>query len=139
MTKPVLLPPGPPPRYKNPDKAARLLKRHRLPKPVGVQEVTLVCDEFSSVCPATGQPDYSTVRIRYMPTDFIIESKALKAYLWSYREHGALCEELARMIAADVMAHIQPEIVYVTVQQKPRGGIGIDAVASFSRADCDPK
>lgn len=128
-----LLPPGPPPRFKSPDRAARLLKRHRLNKPAGVQTVTISCDEFTSVCPATSQPDFSRVSITYRPRSYILESKAVKAYLWSYREHGALCEDIARMVAADVMAALDAERVEATVKQASRGGIVIEATAAFDR------
>lgn len=98
-------------------------------KPTGVQTVSLESDEFTSLCPVTGQPDFQTVIIEYMPNDFCIESKSLKLYLWSFREEGVFCEALASRIAHDVFTACQPHWCNVTVIQKPRGGIRITAQA----------
>jgi 7-cyano-7-deazaguanine reductase len=86
-------------------------------------------DEFTSLCPVTGQPDWSTVIIEYAPRNRCIESKSLKLYLWSFREEGIFCEALADRIAADVFAACQPGWCRATVVQKPRGGIKITSVA----------
>lgn len=100
------------------------------PKPVGVETITLESDEVTSLCPVTGQPDWETVVIEYMPDKFCIESKSLKLYLWSFREEGVFCEALAAQIAQDVQSACKPHRCKVTVIQKPRGGIKITASAS---------
>jgi len=98
-------------------------------KPARVARVVMESDEFTSLCPVTGQPDWSTVIIEYAPRNRCIESKSLKLYLWSFREEGIFCEALADRIAADVFAACQPGWCRATVVQKPRGGIKITSVA----------
>jgi 7-cyano-7-deazaguanine reductase len=99
--------------------------------PPHVKNVVLECDEVTSLCPVTGQPDWETVRIEFEPDEYCIESKSLKLYLWSFREEGAFCEELAARIAMDVYEACKPHRVTVTITQKPRGGITISATASY--------
>ena len=109
---------GPLPRPKNLDEAAQILESEAMLKPSGVEEVTMTCIEFTSQCPRTGQPDFGIVEIYYTPLDLIIESKALKFYLWAFRDIGMLCETLADRIAGDVMTAIKPSSVRVKVTQK---------------------
>ena len=94
-----------------------------------VERVRLKATEFSTICPRTGQPDFGRVTIEYTPAERCLESKALKYYLWSYRDEGAFCESLAARIAEDVRYAIAPAWVRVTVYQNVRGGIAIVAVA----------
>lgn len=119
---------GPLPRPKNPTEAREVLKAEAFPAP-DVQSVTMTGVEFTSVCPRTGQPDFGSVVIEYTPGEKCLESKALKYYLWSYRDEGAFCETLAGRIADDVVYAIAPRRVRVTVHQNVRGGIAIVAVA----------
>jgi 7-cyano-7-deazaguanine reductase len=100
------------------------------PAPDHVDLVTLSSDEVTSLCPITGQPDWETVTIDYVPDKLCIESKSLKLYFWSLRNEGAFCEALAAQIAADIFEAAKPHRCTVTVVQKPRGGITIRAVAS---------
>jgi len=99
------------------------------PRPQHVHYIRMESDEVTGLCPITGQPDWYTVRIEYGPNDRCIESKSLKLYLWSFREEGCFCEELADQIAADVDEQAGPRWVEVTLFQKPRGGISIEARA----------
>jgi 7-cyano-7-deazaguanine reductase len=99
------------------------------PAPAYVESITLSSDEVTSLCPITGQPDWETITIEYQPDTRCIESKSLKLYFWSFREEGAFCEALAARVASDVFEAAQPKWCKVTVQQKPRGGISITAVA----------
>jgi len=101
------------------------------PAPPHVKKVVLESDEVTSLCPVTGQPDWETVRIEFEPDALCIESKSLKLYLWSFREEGAFCEELAARIAKDVYEACKPHRATVTITQKPRGGISIAATASY--------
>ena len=119
---------GPLPRPESPAQAREVLKAEAFPAP-GVQTVTLEATEFTSICPRTGQPDFGRVTIEYTPGERCIESKALKYYLWSYRDEGAFCESLAARIAEDVQYAVAPAWVRVTVYQNVRGGIAIVAVA----------
>ena len=100
------------------------------PAPSGVDRVTMTSDELTSLCPVTGQPDYYTVSIEYVPDQLCIESKSLKLYLWHFRELGIFCEALAVTIRDQVVAAVQPKACTVRLVQKPRGGITIEAVSS---------
>jgi 7-cyano-7-deazaguanine reductase len=104
------------------------------PAPPYVDLVTLSSDEVTSICPVTGQPDWETVTIEYVPERLCIESKSLKLYFWSLRDEGIFCEALAAQIATAIYDVAQPIRCTVKVIQKPRGGITISAVASRARA-----
>ena len=119
---------GPLPRPENPAAAREFLKAEAFPAPA-IQEVTLTALEFTSICPRTGQPDFGSVVITYTPGRQCLESKALKYYLWSFRDEGAFCESLAARIADDIVYAIDPQRVRVQVNQNVRGGIAIVAVA----------
>lgn len=115
---------GPLPRPRDPIEGRETLKSEAIPAP-NVQVVTLRALEFTSLCPKTGQPDFGQVMIEYAPRELCIESKALKFYLWSFRNVGAFCEDLAARIAEDVVYAIDPVWVEVNVHQNVRGGIEI--------------
>lgn len=119
---------GPLPRPSNLSEAREYLKGEAFPAPE-VQTVTLTATEFTSVCPRTGQPDFGTVTIEYTPGERCLESKALKYYLWSFRNEGAFCEALAARIADDIVDAIAPRALLVRVTQNIRGGIALVAVA----------
>jgi 7-cyano-7-deazaguanine reductase len=104
------------------------------PTPTHVMQITLRSEEVTSLCPITGQPDFETVTIDFEPAGLGIESKSLKLYLWSFRDEGIFCEALAAQIADDVMAAAGPRRCTVTVEQRPRGGISIRAVAERTGA-----
>lgn len=128
MAAPQLPRYGPLPRPRSLEEAVEVLRRERFPAPA-VDLVEFEAYEFTSVCPRTGQPDFGRVVIRYQPDAYCLESKALKFYLWAFRDHGAFCESLAAKIADDVMAAVEPHWVEVVVHQNPRGGIGLRATA----------
>jgi 7-cyano-7-deazaguanine reductase len=119
---------GPLPRPPGPEEARETLRQEAIPAP-DTQRVTMRALEFTSVCPRTGQPDFGRVTIDYGPGELCIESKALKYYLWSFRDEGAFCESLAARIADDVVYAIEPVWVRVDVLQNVRGGIEIVARA----------
>ncbi len=95
--------------------------------------VTLVCDEFTCVCPATGQPDFATITIHYIPDQRIVESKSLKLYLWSYRQEGVFHEHVVNTILDDLVAALDPHSIEVTGAFKVRGGISITVVATHRK------
>ena len=99
------------------------------PAPDHVTAVRFTTDELGSVCPVTGQPDLSHVVIEYVPQGHCVESKSLKLYLWSFRDRAVFAEALAAEIAAEIMATARPHAVTVTLTQRPRGGIEVQAVA----------
>jgi 7-cyano-7-deazaguanine reductase len=99
------------------------------PAPAHVTTVRFTTDEVSSMCPVTNQPDLSHVVIEYAPTQWCVESKSLKLYLWGFRDRAVFAEALAAEIAGEVMATAAPQWVTVTLTQRPRGGIEVQAVA----------
>ena len=95
--------------------------------------VTMVCPEFTCVCPLTGQPDFGTITIHYIPDRKILESKSLKLYLWSYRQEGTFHEHVTNRILDDVVAVLDPWYCRVTGAFNARGGISITVEAVFDK------
>lgn len=87
--------------------------------------VTFHCTEFTCLCPLTGQPDYATLEIAYIPGARALESKSLKNYLWSYRDSGAFHEDVVNVILDDIHGFLQPKWIKVTGHFNVRGGIAI--------------
>ncbi len=104
------------------------------PAPANVSRVRFTNDELCSMCPVTQQPDLSTVVIEYEPAEWCIESKSLKLYLWGFRDRAVFAEALAAEIAGEVMASARPHRVTVTLTQRPRGGIEVQAVSELRSA-----
>jgi 7-cyano-7-deazaguanine reductase len=102
------------------------------PAPAHVTLVKFTNDELASMCPVTQQPDLSTVVIEYVPADWCIESKSLKLYLWGYRDRAVFAEAMAAEIADEVMLSAKPKSVRVTLTQRPRGGIEVQAIAELT-------
>ena len=96
--------------------------------------VTLTCDEFTCLCAATGQPDFATMTIRYIPDQRIVESKSLKLYLWSYRDEGHFHEHVTNLILDDLVKALDPIQCEVTGAFGVRGGIAITVEAKYSRS-----
>lgn len=94
-----------------------------------VTTVTFRCQEFTCHCPLTGQPDYATIHIEYVPRDRAIESKSLRNYLWSFRETGVFHEDLTNVILNDLFDFVRPQWMRVTSHFNIRGGIAIDVSA----------
>jgi 7-cyano-7-deazaguanine reductase len=95
--------------------------------------VTLDCGEFTCRCPITGQPDWATIAISYVPAGRIVESKSVKLYLETFREEGIFHEHLATTIRDDFVAALDPRSLEVTVNFNSRGGIAISAQSSYDR------
>jgi 7-cyano-7-deazaguanine reductase len=95
--------------------------------------VTLSTSEFTCLCPATGQPDFATITLKYIPDKWILESKSLKLYLWSYRNEGVFHEHVVNTICDDLAAVLDPHWLEVTGIFSARGGIGISVVAAHER------
>ncbi len=96
--------------------------------------VTFASEEFTSLCPKTGQPDFGRITIRYVPDGQCIESKSLKLYLFSYRNEGAFMETLTNRILDDLVAACAPLEMDVTGDFAARGGITISVTASYLKA-----
>ena len=96
--------------------------------------ITLATDEFTCVCPATGQPDYATITIQYIPDERIVESKSLKLYLWSYRNEGVFQEHLINTICDDLITALDPHWIEVTGAFKARGGLTLTVVVNHDKS-----
>ena len=91
------------------------------------------CPEFTSLCPITGQPDFATIYIDYIPDVKMVESKSLKLYLFSFRTHGAFHEDCVNLIMKDLIRLMDPKYIEVTGIFTPRGGISIYPYCNFGR------
>ncbi len=89
------------------------------------------CPEFTSLCPITGQPDFATILIDYIPNINMVESKSLKLYLFSFRNHGAFHEDCVNIIMKDLIKLMAPKYIEVTGYFTPRGGISIYPYANY--------
>ncbi len=91
------------------------------------------CPEFTSLCPITGQPDFATLYISYIPDRRMVESKSLKLYLFSFRNHGAFHEDCVNIIMKDLIKLMAPRYIEVWGKFLPRGGLSIDPFANYGR------
>ncbi len=91
------------------------------------------CPEFTTLCPITGQPDFAEIRISYVPGDKMVESKSLKLYLFSFRNHGDFHEDTVNTIMKDLIKLMEPKYIEVTGFFTPRGGISIYPFANYGR------
>ncbi len=91
--------------------------------------VTLETSEFTCLCPATGQPDFATIRVDYVPNKKVVESKSFKLYLWSYRNEGVFHEHVINTILDDLVKALNPHYIKVTGRFNVRGGIEITVEA----------
>lgn len=93
------------------------------PQPGRDYEIEFVCPEFTCVCPKTGQPDFATIHIDYVPDQFCVELKSLKLYLWSFRNVGAFHEKVTNDIFSDLVELLQPRQLTIRGEFQVRGGI----------------
>jgi len=91
------------------------------------------CPEFTSLCPLTGQPDFAAIYINYIPDVRMVESKSLKLYLFSFRNHGGFHEDCINMILKDLRTLMNPRFIEVQGKFTPRGGISIDPYVAWGR------
>lgn len=105
---------------------AAVLERVGNPQPGMAYLVRFTCPEFTTLCPLTGQPDFAHVVLDYVPGDWIVESKSLKLFLASFRNHGAFHEACTMEVARRVVEAIAPRWLRIGAYWYPRGGIPID-------------
>ncbi len=104
--------------------------------PENIYWVSFNCPEFTTLCPMTGQPDFATIYIQYIPDKWLVESKSLKLYLFSYRNTGDFHEDTVNRISEDIFKLLEPYYIEVYGEFNPRGGISIDPfVQKFRDAD----
>ena len=95
--------------------------------------VTFTCPEFTSLCPKTGQPDFAEIIINYIPDKRMVESKSLKLYLFSFRNHGDFHEDCTNIIMKDLIKLMDPKYIEVKGNFLPRGGISILPFANYAK------
>jgi 7-cyano-7-deazaguanine reductase len=108
---------------------SRQLETFANPKADRDYEIRFECPEFTCVCPMTGQPDFATIRISYVPDKLCVELKSLKLYLWSYRDEGTFHEAVTNRILDDLVASVSPRRAEVVGDFFVRGGIHTVVVA----------
>jgi 7-cyano-7-deazaguanine reductase len=91
------------------------------------------CPEFTSLCPITGQPDFAEIKILYIPDKRMVESKSLKLYLFSFRNHGDFHEDCVNIILKDLVKLMDPRYIEVIGLFVPRGGISIHPYVNYGR------
>ncbi|SHH74027.1 7-cyano-7-deazaguanine reductase [Sporobacter termitidis DSM 10068] len=111
-----------------------LLERFENKHPDNDYFVKLNCPEFTSLCPITGQPDFAAVYISYVPDRYLVESKSLKLYLFSFRNHGDFHEDCMNIVMKDLIGLLDPKYIEVRGKFLPRGGISIDPYCNYGKA-----
>jgi 7-cyano-7-deazaguanine reductase len=101
------------------------------PHPGRDYEIECECPEFTCVCPMTGQPDFATFVITYVPDEKIVELKSLKLYLWRYRQEGAFHEDVTNRVLDDLVESLTPKRMSVVSRWNVRGGITTTVRASY--------
>ncbi|MDY2931263.1 MAG: preQ(1) synthase [Muribaculaceae bacterium] len=117
------------------DYAPEMLESFKNKHPENEYLVTFHCPEFTSLCPKTGQPDFGTIIINYIPRVEMVESKSLKLYLFSFRNHGDFHEDCVNIIMKDLVRLLDPRYIEVIGEFMPRGGISIFPFANYGDAD----
>ena len=115
------------------DYAPEVLETFQNKHPENDYWVQFNCPEFTSLCPITGQPDFAEITILYMPAERMVESKSLKLYLFSFRNHGDFHEDCVNTIMKDLVRLMQPKYIEVVGLFTPRGGISIYPYANYGR------
>ena len=113
------------------DYAPEMLETFENKHPEADYTVTFLCPEFTSLCPITQQPDFGRITINYIPDVRMVESKSLKLYLFSFRNHGAFHEDCVNIIMKDLVKLMQPRYIEVIGNFMPRGGISIYPFANY--------
>src|SRR5262249_52798627 len=103
------------------------------PNPGRDYVIRFECPEFTCLCPKTGQPDFATLHVEYVPDARCVELKSFKLYLWSYRSEGAFHEAVTNRILDDLVAALEPRFAKVTGDFNVRGGIHTTVTAEFRR------
>ena len=113
------------------DYAPEMLETFQNKHPENDYWVKFNCPEFTSLCPITGQPDFATIYINYVPDERMVESKSLKLYLFSFRNHGDFHEDCVNIIMKDLIELMDPKYIEVWGEFTPRGGISIHPYANY--------
>ena len=105
------------------------------PKPSRDYTIHIESPEFTCLCPKTGQPDFATLKLEYIPDQFCVELKSWKIYLWSFRNEGGFHEDLTNRILDDLVAALKPRFMRLTADFNVRGGIYTTITAEHQSSD----
>ncbi len=119
-------------------KPTKALETFDNPKPQRDFHIHMEIPEFTCLCPKTGQPDFATLILDYIPDRLCVELKSLKLYIWSFRDQGAFHEAVTNSILDDLVAATQPRFMRLTARFYVRGGIFTNVVAEFRQPDWQP-
>ena len=108
------------------------------PYPQRDYTIHISAPEFTCLCPKTGQPDFATLSFDYVPDKYCVELKALKLYIWSYRNQGTFHETVTNQILADIVTAISPRFMRVTAEFKVRGGLSTTVIAEHRMTGWQP-
>lgn len=117
--------------YKYGDPTEDILETFENRYPMREYEVQFLTEEFTSLCPRTGQPDFAKIEINYIPNKKCIETKSLKLYLFSYRQCGSFMETITNRILEDLVSVCQPKEMEVIGRFNARGGVTINVTAQY--------
>ena len=115
------------------DYAPEVLETFQNMHPENDYWVQFNCPEFTTLCPITGQPDFAEIKIMYLPAERMVESKSLKLYLFSFRNHGDFHEDCVNIIMKDLVRLMDPKYIEVVGLFTPRGGISIYPYANYGQ------
>ena len=121
-----------------PSQPSQDLETFANPQPGRDYTVRIRIPEFTCLCPKTGQPDFATLHLEYVPDQRCVELKALKLYVWSYRDQGAFHEAVTNRILDDLVAATRPRFIRLTAEFNVRGGIYTTVVAEHRAAGWVP-
>ena len=119
-------------------KPSRSLETFLNPEPGRDYTIRIQVPEFSCLCPRTGQPDFAVLDLEYVPDQLCLELKALKLYVWSYRDEGTFHEAVTNQILGDLVAACQPRFMRLTADFNVRGGLYTTVVAEHRNPDWEP-
>jgi 7-cyano-7-deazaguanine reductase len=121
-----------------PSKPSRRLRTFANPAPERDYRIRMEIPEFTCVCPMTGQPDFATLELEYVPDRLCVELKSLKLYVWSWRDTGAFHEAVTNRILADLVAATRPRYMRLTARFNVRGGIHTSVTAEHRKRGWKP-
>ena len=113
--------------------ASKNLETFENPKPERDYTINMTLPEFTCLCPMTGQPDFATLHVQYVPDRLCVELKSLKLYIWSYRDEGAFHEAVTNQILSDLVSAISPRYIKLTADFNARGGITTTVTADHKK------
>ncbi len=121
-----------------PSAPSRELETFANPRPERDYTIRMEIPEFTCLCPKTGQPDFATLHLEYVPDQYCVELKSLKLYVWSFRDEGAFHEDVTNRILSDLVAATRPRFMRLRAEFKVRGGIYTDIIAEHRAPDWQP-